>query len=106
MSFRPTQLLGAIAATLLVAIAAPVEAAPRTGDLVADTTNRARLRFHNGGPAFFGSVGEPEGFLYRGTLNANGTRNGDQIAILNEMKARGLNMLYVNGFIDSRFGGD
>ncbi len=84
----------------------PAVAAPVSGGLVADPANPRRLKYFNGGPAFIASVGEPEGFLYRGTKNANGTRSGDQAAIINELKARGLNCIYVIGFNDSRYGGD
>jgi hypothetical protein len=79
---------------------------PVPGGIIADPSNPRRLKYHNGGPVFISSVGEPEGFLYRGTKNANGTRNGDQLAIINEMKVRGINCLYVIGFSDSRYGGD
>ena len=84
----------------------PAVAAPVSGGLVADPSNPTRLKYFNGGPAFIASVGEPEDFLYRGTKNANGTRSGDQATIIDELKARGLNCLYVIGFSDSRYGGD
>jgi hypothetical protein len=96
--------MGVTAATLLPTGSAL--AAPATGGLVADPANPARLKYHNGGPAFIASVGEPEGFLYRGTKNANGTRAGDQAAIISEIRARGLNAIFVIGFCDSRYGGD
>ena len=84
----------------------PAVAAPVSGGLIADPANPRRLKYFNGGPAFIASVGDPEGFLYRGTKNANGTRSGDQAAMINELKARGLNALFVIGFNDSRYGGD
>ena len=84
----------------------PAMAAPVSGGLIADSAKPSRLKHFNGGPAFIASVGEPEGFLYRGTKNANGTRIGDQAAIISEMQARGINCLYVIGFNDSRYGGD
>ncbi len=39
--------------------------------------------------------GDPEGFLYRGTRKPDGTRDGDQQAILDTMKGTGANCLYV-----------
>ncbi len=87
-------------------IDSPAVAAPVNGGLIADPANPSRLKYFNGGPAFIASVGEPEGFLYRGTKNANGTRSGDQAAIIDELQARGLNSLFVIGFNDSRYGGD
>jgi hypothetical protein len=84
----------------------PAVAAPVNGGLIADPAKPSRLKYFNGGPAFIASVGDPEGFLYRGTKNANGTRSGDQDTMINELQARGLNSLFVIGFNDSRYGGD
>jgi hypothetical protein len=84
----------------------PAMAAPVSGGLIADPAKPSRLKYFNGGPAFIASVGDPEGFLYRGTKNADGTRSGDQLTMINELKARGLNALFVIGFNDSRYGGD
>ena len=39
--------------------------------------------------------GDPEGFLYRGTRNADGTRNGDQEAIIDKMAGTGANCIYL-----------
>ena len=98
-------------AALAVSDEAPVaktisQLGPATGGLVVDPANPRRMKYFNGGPAFISCVGEPEGFLYRGTKNANGTRSGDQATIINEIRARGLNCLYVIGFTDGNFGGD
>lgn len=95
----------AIAALALVS-ACPGIAAPKTGGLVADPQHPARLLHYNVGPAFLASVGEPEDFLYRGSKNANGTRSGDQVAIINEMKGRGINAIFVIAFTDANYGGD
>jgi hypothetical protein len=101
---RLSQVMAATA--LLTSLGLPALAAPQTGGITPDTANPARLRYHNGGPVFISSVGEPEDFLYRGTRKADGTRTGDQATIIAEMKARGINGLYVVGFADSRYGGD
>jgi hypothetical protein len=78
--------------------ASPVAASrgPVSGGLIADPANPRRLMYFGGGPAFFSSVGEPEDFLY---INNPG-------AVITEMHARGINLLYVNGFVDARYGGD
>lgn len=39
--------------------------------------------------------GDPEGFLYRGHRNADGTRNGDQMQLINKLKGTGANSIYV-----------
>lgn len=39
--------------------------------------------------------GDPEGFLYRGSRNPDGTRNGDQIALINKLRGTGANSIYL-----------
>jgi CubicO group peptidase (beta-lactamase class C family) len=46
-------------------------------------------------PFFMCGPGDPEGFLYRGTRNVDGTRNGDQAAIIGKMTGTGANCIYV-----------
>lgn len=48
-----------------------------------------------GGPFFLCGPGDPEGFLYRGTRNANGTRKGDQMALINKLAGTGANCIYL-----------
>ncbi len=45
-------------------------------------------------PAFICGPGDPEDFLYRGSRNSNGTRNGDQQEIITNMKLQGVNSIY------------
>jgi hypothetical protein len=106
MSLMALSLGVAGAAASLTCGPAVAVAGPVSGGLIADPANPRRLKYFNGGPAFIASVGDPEGFLYRGAKNADGTRSGDQVTLINELKARGLNALYVVGFNDSRYGGD
>ena len=47
------------------------------------------------GPLFMCGPGDPEDFLYRGALNADGTRDGDQLALIRKVAATGANCLYV-----------
>ncbi|RPJ24748.1 MAG: hypothetical protein EHM35_16105, partial [Planctomycetaceae bacterium] len=48
------------------------------------------------GHAFFMcGPGDPEGFLYRGTLNPDGTRAGDQMQLIQKLKGTGANCLYL-----------
>lgn len=44
---------------------------------------------------FMCGPGDPEGFLYRGERKADGTRDGDQQAIIEKMKDTGANCLYL-----------
>jgi len=39
--------------------------------------------------------GDPEDFLYRGALNPDGTRNGDQMALIDKLKGTGANCIYL-----------
>ncbi|TET37104.1 MAG: hypothetical protein E3J72_06610 [Planctomycetota bacterium] len=46
-------------------------------------------------PFYMCGPGDPEGFLYRGTRNADGTRSGDQMTLINKMKGTGANCIYL-----------
>ena len=46
-------------------------------------------------PFFMCGPGDPEGFLYRGALRANGTRDGDQMALIEKLKGTGANCIYL-----------
>ena len=74
---------------------------PISGQIVADPKNRAWLARNgdkNGDgrqdPFFLCGPGDPEDFLYRGQRRADGTRDGDQDAILAKMAGTGANALY------------
>lgn len=74
---------------------------PLDGQIMADPNNAAWLvynRDYNGDgkldPFFMCGPGDPEDFLYRGARNPDGTRSGDQTAIINKMKGTGANCLY------------
>lgn len=61
------------------------------------TVNPAEPRWlvQDGAPFYFCGPGDPENFLHRGTRNADGTRNGDQNAIIQEMIGTGANILWM-----------
>jgi len=72
--------------------------APRTpmqGQIVVSEQNPAWLTYSDGKPFFMCGPGDPEGFLYRGALNADGTRDGDQMALIEKLKSSGANSVYV-----------
>ncbi len=71
-----------------------VTAAP-TGSIVVDSAHPAWFRYEGGGPFFMCGPGDPEGFLYRGSRNADGTRNGDQMTLINKMVGTGANCIYL-----------
>lgn len=45
-------------------------------------------------PFFLCGPGDPEGFLYRGKRNEDGTRNGDQMELIQKLKKHGGNSIY------------
>jgi pimeloyl-ACP methyl ester carboxylesterase len=65
------------------------------GQIIIDMENPAWLRYKDGGLFFMAGPGDPEGFLYRGTRNMDGTRNGDQIDLINKLKNTGANSIYL-----------
>lgn len=79
-----------------------VRAEPVPGQIIVDPSHPAWLVYNedrncNGkpDPFFMCGPGDPEGFLYRGTRLPDGTRDGDQMAILEKMKNTGANGLYL-----------
>lgn len=70
--------------------ASPVCAGPLTVDAL-----NPRWLVKDGAPYFFCGAGDPENFLHRGTRNADGTRTGDQDAIIYEMFGTNANILWM-----------
>lgn len=86
---KPAALLG------FFALAAPSIAQPLPGQIVRDPAHPAWLKLHDGGSFYMCGPGDPEDFLYRGTRNANGTRNGDQAALIQKLIGTGANCIYL-----------
>ncbi|NLX13096.1 MAG: hypothetical protein GXY44_05490, partial [Phycisphaerales bacterium] len=80
---------------LLLAAPPVVMAQPVPGQIVVDPNYPAWFRYHGGGPFYMCGPGDPEGFLYRGIRNADGTRNGDQVSLINKMLGTGANCIYL-----------
>jgi hypothetical protein len=53
------------------------------------------LFYYLGGPFFMSGAGDPEDFLYRGSENADGTRDGDQDALIDKIVPTGANSIYL-----------
>jgi hypothetical protein len=68
--------------------------APLLGQIIVDSENSAWLKRHGGSGFFLAGPGDPEGFLYRGSLNSDGTRNGDQVALIDKLIPTGANSIY------------
>jgi hypothetical protein len=85
---------GRALATALATLQLSVGFSPSwAGPLTVDPSNR-RWLFKDGAPFFFCGPGDPEDFFHRGTLNANGTRNGDQSTIISRFAGTGANSIY------------
>ncbi|MEX1094959.1 MAG: DUF4038 domain-containing protein [Planctomycetales bacterium] len=70
-------------------------ATPKNDRVVIDPANPRWLFRKDGRPFFMCGPGDPEDFLYRGRRNADGTRDGDQLAIIRKLAGTGANCLYV-----------
>jgi len=68
---------------------------PKTGQIVVDADHPQWLKRKGGGPFFMCGPGDPEDFLYRGRLNPDGTRDGDQKALIEKLKGTGANCIYL-----------
>ena len=68
---------------------------PRSGRIVVDPEHPQWLKRKGGGPFFMCGPGDPEDLLYRGKLKPDGTRNGDQMALIGKLKGTGANCIYL-----------
>jgi hypothetical protein len=68
---------------------------PRNGQIIVDPEHPQWLKRKGGGPFFMCGPGDPEDFLYRGKLNPDGTRDGDQMALIEKLKGTGANCIYL-----------
>lgn len=70
-------------------------AGPQAGQITVDPDHPAWFKYHGGGPLYMCGPGDPEGFLYRGTRNVDGTRSGDQMTLINKLIGTGANCIYL-----------
>lgn len=68
---------------------------PLPGQIVVHPSTTAWLQYNDGRPFFLAGPGDPENFLYRGNINADGTRTGDQMVLINKLKGTGANSIYM-----------
>jgi len=72
-----------------------ISSGPRNSHIIADPEHPQWLKRKNGGPFFMCGPGDPEDFLYRGSLHPDGTRDGDQMALIDKLKGTGANCIYL-----------
>lgn len=63
--------------------------------IAVDQAHPSWLMRRNGAPFFMCGPGDPEGFLYRGKLNSDGTRDGDQMQLIHKLAGTGANCIYM-----------
>ncbi len=75
---------------------------PQQGQIMVDPENPSWLVYNRDqnqdgrlDPYFMAGPGDPEGFLYRGKRNPDGTRQGDQMKLVAEVAASGGNCMYL-----------
>jgi CubicO group peptidase (beta-lactamase class C family) len=68
---------------------------PLPGQVVIDPDDARWLKRHGGSHLFICGPGDPEDFLYRGTRNPDGTRTGDQVALIRKLIEHGGNSIYL-----------
>ena len=91
--------LALVLCTALVQLAA--QSLP--GQIIRDPAHPQWFLRNGGDHVFICGPGDPEGFLFRGTRNADGTRTGDQMALIDKLIAQGGNSIYMQAV---RSGGD
>jgi hypothetical protein len=72
----------------------PDAGTPSGRRIVVDVANPRFLFYDDGSPHYLCAPGDPEDFLYRGTRNANGTRDGDQDVLIDKLRGTGANGIY------------
>lgn len=80
---------------VLAALVAAVAPGPMRGQVIADPEHPQWLVRHGVGPFFMCGPGDPEDFLYRGELQPDGTRAGDQEELIARLAGTGANCVYL-----------
>lgn len=83
------------AAVVLIGPVCVVHALPQPGQIVVDADHPAWFKYAEGGPFYLCGPGDPEGFLYLGTRNPDGTRTGNQMTLISKMAGTGANCIYL-----------
>jgi hypothetical protein len=82
----------------------PSAKTPLPGQIVIDLEHPQWLKRHGGEHVYICGPGDPEGFLYLGRLRPDGTRDGDQVELINKLIEHGGNCMYLQ--IVRSHGGD
>lgn len=93
-----------LSAVLLLGGTVPAQILP--GQIIRDVEYPQWLLRSGGDHVFLAGPGDPEDFLYRGTRLLDGTRDGDQIALIDKLAAQGGNTLYAISVLSHGGDGD
>ena len=95
IAWRPTLACLLLATAARTACAAEAADGPLPGQVIVDPDHPQWLKRAGGEHLFVCGPGDPEGFLYRGRRNADGTRNGDQRQLIEKLIGHGGNCIYM-----------
>ena len=90
---RQNWIAGILSGMLICLLYSSTALAQQPG-LSVDPSRPAWLYYRDGRPFFLCGPGDPEDFLYRGTRNPDGTRDGDQQALIDKVIDTGANSIY------------
>ncbi len=92
---RRCRLLLSVCLSMIVLAGFGCSTNPLPGTIVVDPQHPAWLTRAHGKPLFMCGPGDPEGFLYRGHLRPDGTRDGDQMELIQKLAGTGANCIYL-----------
>lgn len=95
MSRTPGSAIRALLLLGLSCLLLPEGKASQPGQIIIDPDHPLWLKRQGGEHLFICGPGDPEGFLYRGKENPDGTREGDQMDIIRKLLHYGGNCLYI-----------
>jgi Big-like domain-containing protein len=89
------EIIGSAPGSIAVAQGKRTQQSPLSDQVIVDPEHPQWFKRQGGGHLFLCGPGDPEGFLYRGKRNPDGTRDGDQMRIINNLARHGGNTLYL-----------
>lgn len=87
--------LSTLVLTVLTLIGLVVDVRAQVEGQVYAHTDSPEWLVRDAGPYFMAGAGDPSDFLYRGALNPDGTRNGDQLDLIRSLAGQGANVMNV-----------
>ncbi len=95
ISWNDTKIQGSEMENHIFTLLKDAAASSKSGRIIVDPKHPQWLKRDGDGPFFMCGPGDPEGFLYRGALQPDGTRDGDQMELIEKMKGTGANCIYL-----------